>query len=200
MLGLLAAAGLYLGAAQLTGESILSHEPPELVERLRDQGLVVMEDVANPERASFVIALVIFAQDRERAIALVTDPKRQMEWRSDLDSVEIVEAAAQTRVDEIHMRVLFRELVYRVKYHRDPETDRISWALDPRFENGLVHFEGFWEFYPMTDGTTLGRFGTHVDAGAAFPAFIQRDLTRRSVLETMKSCRKWVDSNGTWRP
>jgi hypothetical protein len=201
ILALLVAAGLSLGAAPpLTGESVLAREPPELVERLQQQGLVVMEDVANPERASFVIAYVIFAQPRERTIALVTNPKRQTEWRTDLKSVETISTMAHTRVDEIRMRVLFRDLVYRVKYQRDPETDRISWELDPSFENALARFEGFWEFYPMTQGMTLGRFGTRVDAGAAFPAFLQRDLTRRSVVGTMGNCRKWVDSNGAWRP
>jgi hypothetical protein len=87
-----------------------------------------------------------------------------------------------------------------VRYRRDPQTDRIEWALDPRFDNDLARFEGFWEFYPMKDGGTLGRFGTRVDAGAAVPAFMQRDLTRRNVVKTMGDCRKWVDSNGTWRP
>ncbi len=194
------AAGLCLAAAVPTGESVLSREPPELVKRLHDQGLVVLEDVANPDRASFVLAYVILAQPRERAIALVTDPQRQTEWRPDLSRVEIVETTAHGRLDEIHMRVMFRDLVYRVRYDRDPETDRIEWGLDPSFENDLDHLEGFWEFYQLRDGGTLGRFGTRVDAGAAVPGFMQRDLTRRSVVRTMENCRKWVDSNGAWRP
>jgi len=200
LLGMLVAAGLGLGGAKPTGESVLSQEPPELAQRLRERGIVVMEDVASDERATFVVAFVIFAQPRERAIALVADPKRQLEWRTDLSGVETVETVADSRVDEVRIRVLFRELVYRVKYHRDPETDRISWALDPRFENDLDRFDGFWEFYPLENGGTLGRFGTRVDAGIAVPAFMQRDLTRRSVVGTMENCRRWVDSNGAWRP
>lgn len=200
LLGVILAAGLGFGAALPTGESVLSEEPPELVERLRERGIVVMEDVASDERSTFVVAYVMFAQPRERAIALVTDPKRQLEWRSDLSGVETLETAPGIRVDEIRIRVLFRELVYRVKYQRDPTTDRIAWALDPRFENDLERFEGFWEFYSLANGGTLGRFGTRVDAGVALPAFVQRDLTRRNVVDTMENCRRWVDSNGAWRP
>jgi hypothetical protein len=198
--GLLVAASLALGTSQPTGESVLSQEPLELGERLRERGIVVLEDVAGQERATFVVAYVIFTQTRERAITLVWDAKRQLEWRSDLNGVETVEAAPDSRVDEVRIRVLFRELVYHVKYQRDPATDRIVWALDPRFENDLERFEGFWEFYPLANGGTLGRFGTHVDAGAALPAFVQRDLTRRNVANTMENCRRWVDSNGDWRP
>jgi hypothetical protein len=149
---------------------------------------------------SFVIAYVIFAQPRERVVELLTDPGRQAEWRTDLESVEVVERVGQMRVDEVRMRVMFRDLVYRIRYDRDPTTDRIAWRLDPRFANDLDLLEGFWEFYAMEDGTTLGRFGTRVDAGAAIPAFMQRDLTRRSVVRTMEDCRNWVDSNGAWRP
>ena len=163
-LGLLAAAGL-CGAAAPTGESVLAQEPPELAQRLEQQGLVVMEDVASQERASFAVAYVLRAQPRERALALVTDPKRQTEWRPDLSSVETVETKAEIRVDEVRMKVMFRELAYRVKYHRDPETDRIAWTLDPRFDNDLARFDGFWEFYPMRDG---GR--SAASARASMPA------------------------------
>jgi hypothetical protein len=200
-LGMLAAAALCLGAAAPpTAESVLAQEPPELVEELRARGLVVLEDVASREPATFVIAYVRFAQPRPRVVALVSDPARQREWRTDLHSVDTVERTEWVRIDEIHLRVMFRELVYRVRYERDPATDRIAWRLDPRFENDLATFDGFWEFYPAEGGGTLGRFGTRVDAGAAIPAFLQRELTRRNVVGTMENCRKWVDSGGTWRP
>lgn len=199
LLALLLAASLGVAGTK-PGESVLAQEPRELVQRLHEQGIVVLEDVASTERTTFVIAYVIFEQPRSRVIALVTEASRQTEWRTDLNSVAVVEDAPPTRVDEVRMRVMFRELVYRVRYQRDPETDRIAWALDERFENDLAVLEGFWEFHPLENGRTLGRFGTRVDAGAAIPAFVQRDLTRRSVVKTMGNCREWVDSDGAWRP
>jgi hypothetical protein len=199
LLALLLTASLGLAGTK-PGESVLAQEPPELVERLHEQGIVVMEDVANTERTTFVIAYVIFQQPHPSVVALITDGGRQTEWRTDLKSVAVVETTPQTRVDEVRMRVLFRDMVYRVRYQRDPQTDRIAWALDERFDNDLAVLEGFWEFHPLEDGRTLARFGTRVDAGAAIPAFMQRDLTRRSVVNTMENCRKWVDSNGAWRP
>ena len=200
LLALLLATSLGLAGTKPTGEGVLAQEPPELVSRLHEQGMVVMEDVASAERTSFVIAYVIFEQPRPRVIALVTAAGRQTEWRTELKSVAVVEDAPPTRVDEVHMRVMFRDMVYRVRYHRDPETDRIAWTLDERFDNDLAVLEGFWEFHPLEDGRTLGRFGSRVDAGAVIPAFMQRDLTRRSVVKTMENCRKWVDSDGAWRP
>lgn len=190
---------LLLGAAGKTGERVLSQEPPELTRQLQTQGVVVLEDVASAERTTFVIAYVLFDKPRARAMELVTDPTRQTEWRPGIEDVRVVERSPPNRVDEVRMKVLFRELVYRVAYHRDPATERISWTLDPTFDNSLTTFEGFWEFYPMADDRTLGRFGTRVDAGAAIPAFMQRNLTRRSVVETMGNCLRWVNSDGTWR-
>lgn len=196
---LLLAALVGLGAGAPSGESVLAQEPPELAARLHENGLVVLEDVADTDPQSFVIAWVIFAKPRERAVALVTDPTRQTEWRPGLDSIEVVETVGDARTDEIHMRVLFRELVYRVNYLRDAATQRITWTLDPRFDNDLERFEGSWEFYALADGRTLARFGTRVDAGSVFPAAVQRSLTRRNVVDTMEACKKWVDSDGRWR-
>jgi hypothetical protein len=199
--GALAIASLVaLGAGAPNGENVLAQEPPELVAQLREQGMLVMEDVASSDPQSFVVAWVIFTQPRERAVALVTDGSRQREWRPGIDGVETVERNGTARVDEVRMRVMFRELVYRVKYQRDEETQRITWSLDPRFDNDLETFDGFWEFYALADGRTLGRFGTRVDAGMVLPAAMQRSLTRRNVVDTMKACKRWVDSDGRWRP
>ena len=181
------------------GESLLATEPAELVARLRGTGLVVLEDVAASGADSFVVAYVLFDRPRSRAMALVTDPSRQTEWRPDLTGVETLERLPDGRIDEVRMRILFRDLTYRVRYRRDPN-GRIEWKLDPRFENDLERFEGFWEFFELPEGRTLGRFGTLVDAGALVPAFVQRDLTRRSVVQTLENCRLWVDSDGDWRP
>lgn len=182
------------------GESLLAGEPPELVARLRDTGLVVLEEVAGSGADSFVVAYVLFDRPRTRAMALVTDPSRQTEWRPDLTAVETVERLPEGRVDEVSMRILFRDLTYRVRYRKDPGSGRIEWQLDPRFDNDLRRFEGFWEFFELPEGRTLGRFGTLVDAGALVPSFMQRDLTRRSVVQTLENCRHWVDSDGGWRP
>jgi hypothetical protein len=189
-----------LGAGAPSGETMLAQEPPELVTQLRERGLLVLEDVARSDPQSFVIAWVIFTQPRDRAVALVTDGARQREWRPGLDDVRVVEREGTVRIDEVHMRVMFRELVYRVRYLRDPATQRITWSLDPRFDNDLARFDGFWEFYALEDGRTLGRFGTRVDAGIAVPAVVQRTLTRRNVVDTMEACKRWVDSDGSWRP
>jgi hypothetical protein len=186
--------------ASLDGPQLLGAEPPELGARLREGGLVVLEDAGAADRDGFVVAYVLFARPRPRAIALVTDAARQVEWRPDLQQIETVERLPDGRIDRVRMRILFRDVTYHVRYRRDAVTGRIDWRLDPHSQNDLLRFEGFWEFYEMPEARTLARFGTLVDAGALVPAFVQRDLTRRSVRRTLENCRRWVDSDGAWRP
>ena len=51
----------------------------------------------------------------------------------------------------------------------------------------------------MADDQTLGRFGVQVDV-VAVPDFLQNYATRKSVPTTLDSARRWIDSDGQWRP
>jgi hypothetical protein len=162
--------------------------------RLERHGSVVLDRATRASDDGSVIAYVLFRQPVARVLALLTDGARQMEWRPDLASVSTLERSERERLDEVQMRVLFTSLTYRVRYRLD--ATRITWTLDPRFDNDLRRFEGFWELEEVSPERTLGRFGTQVDAGQALPAAMQRRLTRRSVERTMESCRRWVDAAG----
>ena len=67
-------------------------------------------------------------------------------------------------------------------------------------ENDLRDVSGFWQLYDLDETHTLARFGTRVDVGPALPGFLQDYATRKNVPQTMDHVRRWVDSNGTWRP
>ena len=188
------------GLAQArTAEALLDGEPPELVERLHRDGVLVMEDVGGGAD-SFVVAYVIFARPRERVLELLEEAARQPEYRPELRSVRTISSTAEGRVDEQRLVVMFQELVYRLLYTKDPDDQRLEWRLDPDFDNDLERMEGFWELYAAADGTTLGRFGSRVNVGPAVPGFLQRGLSRRTVLRYVENARQWVDSEGRWRP
>jgi hypothetical protein len=91
-------------------------------------------------------------------------------------------------------------LVYRLRHRLDREAARLSWELAPGFESPLRRVEGFWELFALEGGRTLGRFGSVVDVGPALPRSFQGVLTRRTVERSVESCRRWVDSDGSWRP
>ena len=98
------------------------------------------------------------------------------------------------------MRIMFFDLTYRIRYQIDFDIGLISWKLDPDFENSLQALEGFWELYQLDDQRTLARFGTALEAAPALPAFLQDMVTRSKLPNSIEHCRKWVNSDGTYRP
>jgi hypothetical protein len=143
---------------------------------------------------------VVFDAPIETVYRLLSQSARQVEYRPELSSVEIVEVRSDGSVDEHHLRILFQGYVYRIAYQMDPKQRRIEWRLDERFENDLDRVVGFWELHPMQDGRTLGRSGTSVDVGTHVPGFVQDWITRKNLPTTMEHVRRWVNSGGTYRP
>jgi len=149
---------------------------------------------------TLMTALVVFEQPRSRAMRLLSQTARQGEYRPELKRVETVERGDQMVVDEHQMKIMFMQIDYRVRTHYDFERSRISWKLDPDFENDLEEIEGSWELYEMDENRTLGRFGTKVSVGKAMPIWLQNYATRRNLPQMMERMRRWVDSDGTYRP
>jgi hypothetical protein len=183
-------------------ERILEVEPQQLVERLDAQKLLVLEEAGkNPD--SFVIAYVIFERSVDDVIGLIRQASRQLEYRPELDGVETIRRFEGGRIDEQRIRILFTTFVYRVRYRDLTESEqRIEWELDADYDNDMAVFEGFWEFYPyeVDPNRTLARFGSQVNVGPAVPRFIQKRMSRKTVLRYLENCRLWIDSDGEWRP
>ena len=75
-----------------------------------------------------------------------------------------------------------------------------SLSLDPRFPNDVRFLEGYWELQAVDAEHTMGRTGTQVDVGQAMPAFLQDAATRNNLHDTLDRCRRWIDSDGRYRP
>jgi len=181
--------------------AVLARHPKPVVEQLMREKIVIVSDGAESNGAgSMVTALVIFEQPRKRTLRMLSQTARQHEYRPELESVETVERGEGTAIDEHQMKIMFMEIDYRVRTRYDHERARISWKIDPSFDNDLEDLEGYWELYEFDGNRTLGRFGTRVSMGPALPVWIQDYATRKNLPESMDRMRRWVDSNGTYRP
>ena len=200
-LALIAASFSVIGARP-SAESVLEREPAALVDELSGEKIAVVQGGAGDGPESFVVAYVLFERSHSDVLQLLKQAARQPEYRPELKSVKTVERLPDGRVDEQVLKIVFRKLRYRLQYSEDPDTGRLEWRLDPRFDNDLRKMEGFWELYAFaTDpARTLGRFGSSVDVGQGVPKFIQRGMGKKTVLRYVRNCRQWIDSNGEWRP
>jgi len=182
----------------LSAETILASQPADLVERLTEKNVLVMQEVREegPMRGAIVSTYVLFEKPIDDVYALLAQSERQVEFRPELKSVVTVEQGPRGPVDEQRLRILFQRYVYRLIYELFPERRRIEWLLDERFDNDLAKVSGFWQLYEMKDGGTLGRSGTSVDVGPAVPAFLQDWITRKNLPRTMERVRLWVNSDG----
>ena len=187
-----------VGASPVAPAAIpLSIEDPDLVARLRDEKMVVTErrEPVSDAGPSF-IGYVVFDRPVDRVFELLRETSRQGEFRPDLDRVESVEHDPDGSLDEHHARYSFFDLVYRLRYRFEAEERRISWRLDPEFENALRRVEGRWELEPWGPAQTLARFETSIEVGAALPRVLENAIVRRSVPATLEGCRRWVNADG----
>jgi len=206
-LGLVAAgAGLTArGAAAEAPESAplrarLADEPDARIRQLlAERVLVLAPDAASDGSGPRVEAYVLFDRPIRRVYELLSATGRQPEFRTDLARQLTVSRDADGVVEEQHLRVLFVEVVYRLRYRLDPPARRIEWHLDPSFDNDLRRLDGFWELHELDASHTLARFGTAIDVGEAMPAFVEESMTRHATARTLARCREWVNADGAAR-
>jgi hypothetical protein len=180
--------------AGVDGNLVLAAQSPKLVQTLREEKVVL--DPPHGSSAHATRAFVIFEQPVDRVFELLSQSWRQREYRPEIESIETVAELGDGTVDEHHMRIMFVEIQYRLRNHRDPSARRLSWELDPAFDNDLERVEGSWELFPFEGGRTLGVFGTVVEVSDRMPSFLQDYATRKNLPGTLERCRRWVDAGG----
>ena len=183
--------GIAAGGDLLPAQVLLGAEPPEVVEELLEAGSLVLD-----RPGDLVRAYVVFGRPVDRVYQLLSATSRQLEYRSELASLQTVARTPDGQIDEHHIRIVFVEVSYRLRYRLDPERRRIAWELDPDFASPMRRIEGSWELYEMDPSHTLGRFATAVDVGDALPAFLEEAVTRKTLPRTLERCRRWVNADG----
>ena len=185
-----------------TAAQVLARYRQPVIERLMQEKVVFLgnaDPAANGDK-SLMTALVVFEQPRSRAMRMLSQTARQGEYRPELKRVETVKRWDQMVLDEHQMRIMFMRIDYRVRTHYDFKRSKITWTLDPDFDNDLEVIEGSWELYEIDEDHTLGHFGTKVSVGKAMPIWLQNYATSRNLPQMMERIRRWVDSDGTYRP
>jgi hypothetical protein len=199
---LLIAALLWVGAdsnpAPMSAPEFLERHPPEIVEKLQADNLVLLPSAQ--DGSLYISALVLFDQPLERALDLLSQTERQRDYLPELKRMQTVHRDGTTVIDDHHLRILFVPIDYRLRTETNFEAARIWWKLDPSHDNDLRVLEGYWQFYELDDSRALGEFGTRVVLGPALPAFLQDAATRRKVPRIVERMRLWVNSNGSYRP
>jgi uncharacterized protein YndB with AHSA1/START domain len=179
------------GGGLLPGQVLLRAEPEAVVQELFDEKFLVLGGAGEMVRA-----YVLFDRPVDRVFELLAATARQGEFRSELEQLATVAQLPDGHVDEHHIRILFVEVDYRLRYRMDRARKWIRWELDPSFENPMRRVEGSWELFAMDATHTLGRFATAVDVGEALPAFLEVAITRRTLPRTLERCRRWVNADG----
>ncbi len=184
-------------SAPESAQQILDAQPSAVLQQFESEGLVMLEGAS---AGGHVRALVRFEQPRRRVIRLLSQTARHHEFRPELKSIESHGWDESGSLETHRMRIMFMNINYRLRNHFDWEGNRIWWELDPEFDNDLEVVRGFWELFEIDERNTLGRFGTKVNVQAALPSWIQDAVTRKKIPATMENVKRWVDTDGKYRP
>jgi hypothetical protein len=207
-LGAAFAIAIAAGAARADdpAPAVLQHVLPgqtrELVQRLLEDKVILLpgSGARGVDGPAMARALVLFAKPRDRVIQLLLQTDRQIEYRPELAALETVERSPDGVLVKQEMRIMLTPIRFWLRYQWDVPAGRISWKLDEHFPNGIRVLEGFWELQEVDAEHTMARTGTQVDVGAALPAFLQEAATRNNLRDALDRCRRWVDSDGRYRP
>ena len=131
---------------------------------------------------------------------LLSQSARQAEYRSELREVLPLDRHEGRNIEQHRLRIAFVNVIYRVSTRVDFEQARIVWNLDDRYDNDVERIEGHWQIETLPHDRSLGHFATVVDVGAALPDFLENAITARLLPETIENIRRWVDSDGRYRP
>jgi hypothetical protein len=175
---------------------LLEGLPRDLAARLHERGFALFPGADD----GLVHALVLFQRPPDVVFSLLTQAERQAEFRSALGALTLIEKGRGGWLEEQHARVLFVSIRYRLRWAYDADARTLAWHIDPDFDNSIDDVSGSWQLLALDADRTLARFVTRVRIGAVLPRFVQERLTRRNVRESLDSTRRWVDSDGEWRP
>lgn len=182
------------------GNLVLAEMDEATRRKLLEKGMVLDgERKGDADVTGWVKAWVIAEQPREKVFELLIQPSAQAGFLPRLVSSETVKRTSHTELTRFHIRVAMVNVHTQVQHQWWPEVSRLAWALDPNFENGVKHQEGFWNVYALDEKTSLLEYGTVLQTSALVPRFVQEHLTRSDLPSALEAMKKYLDSGGTWR-
>jgi ribosome-associated toxin RatA of RatAB toxin-antitoxin module len=180
------------------GRVLLKKQPAAVVDKVLREGAAVLRDGKASANAQpgLIRALVLFEQDADAVFELLTQTHRQDEYLPLVQSAKTIERYGSGNLDQHELEVLFVDLIFRVRHRWDAKERKISWSLDPSYDNDLRRMDGSWKIYPLEADRSIGEYASRVDIGRLLPDFVQQLLTRRDLPKALHAQRTWVNSGG----
>ena len=144
--------------------------------------------------------VLVFDQPPTVALALLSQTHRHGEFLPSLRKVESVERGEDHSVDRHEIKILFTKLRYHVRNTWNEDDATMWWSLDDTRDNDIESLDGYWHLHPLGDDRTLAVYGSRVSVGSLIPRRMQERLGRQKLAQSLDHFRRWVDSEGSYRP
>jgi len=154
--------------------------------------------ITNGEKNNLIGAYLIYSKPITTVWNIILHPEKYDTVLPDLYKSPFVKKTDKIYVVDNVVKIAFIKIKYRVVHYLFPEQFYLNWTMDPNYDNDLKYFYGEWQFYPLPNGKTLGKYLAIVNTSSLIPGFIERKLTRDNIPKNMEAFKKWVDSGGKW--
>ncbi len=149
------------------------------------------------EESSLIESVAIFNKTPQQTWDLLVQTHRQVEYLKELAETKIIKKEDDEDIIYFKLKSVIT-INYQVEHEFDYDKLYIHWELDDDYANELDDLRGFWRLYPYDGGQkTLVRYGSSVTLRGV-PDFVQNMFKKGGVGKSLKTVRKWVESDGTY--
>lgn len=173
---------------------------PAQVEQVKKGQIVLMDQdtSGSGDQKRFIQAAILFNQPIDKAWQLFRKTENQHRYLPDLDECKLVKRDAKGDLVDFEVELAGFEIEYRIHHVYDDANYKLSWGLDPSYDNDMKRVDGFWHLYKYSETQTLARYGTQVEVSSLIPEFIMKKLTRDNLPANMQAVKKYIESGGKW--
>ncbi len=170
----------------------------EEIEKIKQGEIIILDQEKEKGGERLIKAVMLLEQPIEQVWTLLCQTERQEEYLPRLKRSILIQGDENGNITEFRVKVLFINIVYRVRHHYDSANYHLYWELDPDFNNDLKHLEGYYQLYKINEHQTLARYATIVVLSDLIPRSIQELLTKKDLPQSLGAVKKWVDSGGKY--
>ncbi len=192
--------GIKLSSPPLPARALEGLGPTDIASLEAGRIVVLKQDSGEGKgKQSYIRASLVFNQPIDKVWDLLKHTERQEEYLPHLKASDLITVSTTSNVTEFLLKIMFFNIRYRVDHTFDNKDYRLSWHLDPGYDNGLKELEGYYNLYAIDGTHTLARYGSKVDVGSLVPEFVEDYLTRKDLPKALGNLKAWVDSDGKFR-
>jgi hypothetical protein len=168
-------------------------------ELVRGHAVLPEGAVKTTNGTSFIEAALVFDRPPAEVWSLLSKTELQVHYVPEIKAANLIWDKGNENCLELNVRVMGRNVVYRMIQSFDPPQLYFHWVLDAEMPSDIKELAGFWRFYPYGQDRTLARYGSIVKPRFPVPGFLRRAIAKGHVRSDLESVKKYVDSGGTWR-